>query len=112
MSVCKEVDFVMHHAALASVPLSIEKPIETNDVNVNGFLNMLTASKENRVRRFIYASSSAVYGDDQHQPKTEERVGIPLSPYAATKRINEVYTELYKKMNEMEREINRLKYNL
>ena len=95
MAACNGVDIVLHHAALASVPLSLERPLETNSVNVTGFLNMLTASKENNVKRFIYASSSAVYGDDPYQPKIEGRVGIPLSPYAATKRINEIYAAAY-----------------
>ena len=92
---CSGADFVLHHAALASVPLSLERPIEVHNVNVTGFLNVLTASKESNVKRFVYASSSAVYGDDTHQPKTESRVGTPLSPYAAAKSINEIYAATF-----------------
>jgi len=99
---CCGIDFVLHHAALASVPLSMERPIETNNVNVTGFLNMLTASRRNKVKRFIYASSCAVYGDDRHQPKTESRVGTPLSPYAATKFINEVYAATFNHIHDIE----------
>ncbi|MCL1941784.1 MAG: SDR family oxidoreductase [Synergistaceae bacterium] len=99
---CRGMDFVLHHAALASVPLSLENPIETNDVNVSGFLNVLDASREAGVKRFIYASSSAVYGDDAYQPKTESRVGTPLSPYAATKSINETYAAAYNHIYDIE----------
>jgi len=99
---CSGVDFVLHHAALASVPLSLEKPLETNSVNVTGFLNILTASKESNVKRFIYASSSAVYGDDQYQPKTEQKVGTPLSPYAASKSINEIYAATFNNIYDLE----------
>ena len=99
---CKGVDFVLHQAALASVPLSMKKPLEINDVNVTGFLNMLIASKENKVKRFIYASSSAVYGDDAHQPKIEGRIGTPLSPYAASKVINEIYAATFNHIYDLE----------
>jgi UDP-N-acetylglucosamine 4-epimerase len=106
LSICMEaskgVDFVLHQAALASVPLSMKKPMEINNVNVTGFLNMLIASKENKVKRFIYASSSAVYGDDSHQPKTEGRIGTPLSPYAASKVINEVYAATFNNIYNLE----------
>ncbi|MCL1875113.1 MAG: SDR family oxidoreductase [Synergistaceae bacterium] len=99
---CKGIDFVLHHAALVSVPHSIKRPIETNSVNVTGFLNMLTASSENKVKRFIYASSSAVYGDDEQQPKIEGQIGIPLSPYAATKNINEIYAAAFNHIYNLE----------
>ena len=103
---CKEatkgVDFVLHHAALVSVPYSIKSPIETNNVNVTGFLNMLAASSENKVKRFVYASSSAVYGDDEQQPKIEGQIGIPLSPYAATKNINEIWSAAFNHIYDLE----------
>jgi UDP-N-acetylglucosamine 4-epimerase len=89
------VDFVLHHAALASVPLSIKEPILTNESNIDGFLNLLVASREQGVKRFIYASSSAVYGNEPGQPKREENIGRPLSPYALTKWMNEQYADLF-----------------
>jgi UDP-N-acetylglucosamine 4-epimerase len=85
------VDYVLHHAALGSVPWSMDDPIRTNSVNVDGFVNMLVAAKDAGVRRFVYASSSAVYGDTTDNPQVEERVGRPLSPYAASKATNETY---------------------
>jgi UDP-N-acetylglucosamine 4-epimerase len=88
---CAGVDYVLHHAALGSVPWSIEDPLTTNAVNVDGFVNMLMAAKDASVTRFVYASSSAVYGDTVDQPQVETRVGRPLSPYAASKSINETY---------------------
>jgi UDP-N-acetylglucosamine/UDP-N-acetylgalactosamine 4-epimerase len=89
------VDYVLHQAALGSVPRSIEDPITTNDVNVSGFLNILTASKEANVKRFIYAASSSTYGDSKDLPKVEEVIGKPLSPYAITKYVNELYAEIF-----------------
>jgi UDP-N-acetylglucosamine 4-epimerase len=89
------VDYVLHQAALGSVPRSIKDPITTNDVNVTGFLNMLTASKESGIKRFIYAASSSTYGDSKELPKVEETIGKPLSPYAITKYVNELYAEIY-----------------
>jgi UDP-N-acetylglucosamine 4-epimerase len=94
-SACKGVDFVLHHAALGSVPWSIEDPLHTNAVNVNGFLNMLVAAKECGVRRFVYASSSAVYGDSTDYPQFEDSVGRSLSPYAASKLANETYAQAF-----------------
>jgi UDP-N-acetylglucosamine/UDP-N-acetylgalactosamine 4-epimerase len=91
------VDYVLHQAALGSVPRSIKDPITTNDVNITGFLNMLTASKDNGVKRFIYAASSSTYGDSESLPKIEEKIGKPLSPYAITKYVNELYAEIYSK---------------
>jgi len=85
------VDFVLHQAALSSVPRSIEDPILANDINVNGTLNLLLASKEAKVRRFVFASSSSVYGDDPTLPKIEGTQGNPLSPYALTKLAGEKY---------------------
>ena len=89
------VDYVLHQAALGSVPRSINDPITTNDVNVSGFLNMLVASRDEKVRRFIYAASSSTYGDSQGLPKVEDVIGRPLSPYAITKYVNELYAEIF-----------------
>ncbi len=91
------VDFVLHQAALGSVPRSINDPITTNDVNVSGFLNMLVASREADVKRFIYAASSSTYGDSENLPKVEHIIGKPLSPYAITKYVNELYAEIFGK---------------
>ena len=92
---CKGIDYVLHQAALGSVPRSIEKPIKTNEVNINGFLNMLVASKEAKIKRFVYASSSSVYGDKLELPKVEGQIGNPLSPYAVTKLVNELYADVF-----------------
>ena len=92
---CDQIDYVSHQAALGSVPRSIEDPVTSNDVNVTGFLNMITAAKEAKVKAFVYASSSAVYGDEPNLPKVEERVGNPLSPYAVTKKTNELYANVF-----------------
>jgi UDP-N-acetylglucosamine 4-epimerase len=93
------MEYVLHHAALGSVPRSIKNPVLTNEVNVGGFVNMMFAAKEEGVKRFVYASSSAVYGDSPELPKVEHQIGKPLSPYAITKLVNEVYarnfSELY-----------------
>ncbi|MFD0777253.1 SDR family oxidoreductase [Flavobacterium myungsuense] len=91
------VDFVLHQAALGSVPRSINDPITTNDVNVSGFLNMLVASRDSKVKRFVYAASSSTYGDSESLPKVEENIGKPLSPYAITKYVNELYAEIFSK---------------
>ena len=88
---CEGVDYVLHHAALGSVPWSMDDPLRTNAVNVDGFVNMLVAAKDAGVKRFVYASSSAVYGDTPEYPQIEERLGRPLSPYAASKTTNETY---------------------
>ena len=88
---CDGADYVLHHAALGSVPWSMDDPLRTNAVNVDGFINMLVAAKDAGVRRVVYASSSAVYGDTPDYPQLEDRVGRPLSPYAASKSINETY---------------------
>jgi UDP-N-acetylglucosamine 4-epimerase len=92
---CEGADFVLHQAALGSVPRSIANPQATHAANVDGFLNMLVAARDAKVRRFVYASSSSVYGDHPELPKVEERVGRPLSPYAATKCMNEMYAEVF-----------------
>jgi UDP-N-acetylglucosamine 4-epimerase len=89
------VDYVLHQAALGSVPRSLNDPITTNDVNVSGFLNMLVASRDAKVKRFVYAASSSTYGDSAGLPKVEEVIGKPLSPYAITKYVNELYAEIF-----------------
>ncbi|CAC9976419.1 MULTISPECIES: SDR family oxidoreductase [Flavobacterium] len=89
------VDYVLHEAALGSVPRSINDPITTNDVNVSGFLNMLVASRDAKVKRFIYAASSSTYGDSESLPKVEDKIGNPLSPYAITKYVNELYANIF-----------------
>lgn len=91
------VDFVLHQAALGSVPRSINDPITTNDVNVSGFLNMLVASRDAKIKRFVYAASSSTYGDSEGLPKVEDVIGKPLSPYAITKYVNELYAEIFSK---------------
>ncbi len=97
ISITKNVDIVLHQAALGSVPRSIDNPVVSNNANVTGFLNMLTAAKDNGVKRFVYASSSSVYGDSQELPKVESRTGNILSPYAVTKAVNELYMGVFHK---------------
>ena len=94
---CVGVDYVLHQAALGSVPRSINDPITSNDVNVSGFLNMLVAARDAKVKRFVYAASSSTYGDSQGLPKVEEVIGKPLSPYAITKYVNELYADIFSK---------------
>jgi len=95
--VCEGVDFILHQAALGSVPRSINDPITSNSVNVGGFLNMLVAARDAGVKRFVYAASSSTYGDSKALPKIEENIGKPLSPYAITKYVNELYADNFKK---------------
>ncbi|SNR14885.1 Vi polysaccharide biosynthesis protein VipB/TviC [Tenacibaculum jejuense] len=90
-------EFVLHQAALGSVPRSIKDPITSNDVNVGGFLNMLVASRDAGVKRFVYAASSSTYGDSEALPKVEDKIGKPLSPYAITKYVNELYADVFSK---------------
>ncbi len=94
---CSGVDYVLHQAALGSVPRSIEDPINTNRANIDGFLNMLAASKDANVQRFVYAASSSTYGDHLDLPKVEDKIGNPLSPYAVTKVVNELYAQVFAK---------------
>jgi len=94
---CDVVDYVLHQAALGSVPRSIEDPINTNRANIDGFLNMLVASKDANVKRFVYAASSSTYGDHPDLPKVEDKIGNPLSPYAVTKVVNELYANVFSK---------------
>jgi len=90
-----DVDYVLHQAALGSVPRSIEDPLTTNSANITGFLNMLIASRDARVKRFVYAASSSTYGDHPGLPKVEDQIGRPLSPYAVTKYVNELYANVF-----------------
>lgn len=92
---CEGADYVLHEAALGSVPRSIEDPIATNQANIDGFLNMLVASRDQKVRRFVYAASSSTYGDHPDLPKREDKIGQPLSPYAVTKLVNELYAKVF-----------------
>jgi UDP-N-acetylglucosamine/UDP-N-acetylgalactosamine 4-epimerase len=92
---CEGVDFVLHQAALGSVPRSMADPLATHEANVTGFVNALLAARDAKVKRFVYASSSAVYGDHPGLPKGEDKIGAPLSPYAATKWMNEIYADVF-----------------
>jgi len=94
---CLGVDYVLHQAALGSVPRSIENPINTNKANIDGFLNMLVAARDAKVKRFVYAASSSTYGDHPGLPKVEDIIGKPLSPYAVTKYVNELYADVFAK---------------
>lgn len=96
------VDYVLHEAALGSVPRSIKDPITTNDTNISGFLNMLVAARDAGVKRFMYAASSSTYGDSKSLPKVEDVIGKPLSPYAITKYVNELYADIFAKTYGME----------
>jgi UDP-N-acetylglucosamine/UDP-N-acetylgalactosamine 4-epimerase len=98
---CEGIDYISHQAALGSVPRSIKEPFLTNDVNVGGFVNMMKAAVENKVKQFVYASSSAVYGDDISLPKTEDKTGNCLSPYAVSKKADELYAEVFSKVYNM-----------
>lgn len=99
---CNGVDYILHQAALGSVPRSINDPITSNDVNVGGFLNMLVAARDAGVKRFIYAASSSTYGDSKALPKVEEKIGKPLSPYAITKYVNELYADNFKRTYDLD----------
>ncbi|VXC03722.1 SDR family oxidoreductase [Maribacter litoralis] len=99
---CDGVDYILHQAALGSVPRSINDPITSNDVNVSGFLNMLVAARDAKVKRFIYAASSSTYGDSTNMPKVEDIIGKPLSPYAITKYVNELYADVFSKTYDIE----------
>jgi UDP-N-acetylglucosamine 4-epimerase len=94
---CKGADYILHQAALGSVPRSIEDPIRTNKANIDGFLNMLVAARDAKVKRFVYAASSSTYGDHPDLPKVEDKIGNPLSPYAVTKLVNELYAQVFAK---------------
>jgi UDP-N-acetylglucosamine/UDP-N-acetylgalactosamine 4-epimerase len=96
------MDYILHQAALGSVPRSIENPATTNEVNVTGFLNILIAARDQKVKRMIYAASSSTYGDSKELPKIEERIGKPLSPYAVTKYVNELYADVFSRLYNLE----------
>ena len=102
LSTCRQavdgIEYVLHQAALPSVPLSVEDPITTTEINVNGILNMLIASRDAGVKRFVFASSSSIYGDDSTLPKTEEKIGKPLSPYAVSKLMGEKYCQVFSRI--------------
>lgn len=95
---CAGIDYVCHQAALGSVPRSVADPVRSNEVNVSGFINMITAAKDAGVKTFVFASSSAVYGDEPNLPKIEQRIGNVLSPYAVTKRTNELYADVFARL--------------
>lgn len=99
---CSGVDYVLHQAALGSVPRSIDDPITTNENNLTGFLNMLVAARDARVKRFVYAASSSTYGDHPGLPKVEDTIGKPLSPYAVTKYVNELYADVFARVYEIQ----------
>jgi len=95
MDACTDIDLISHQAALGSVPRSINDPLTTNEVNITGTLNIFTAAKEKKIKRVVYAASSSTYGDHPGLPKLEDKIGNPLSPYAVTKYVNELYAKLY-----------------
>lgn len=95
LTATEKVDYVLHQAALGSVPRSLMDPVTTNEVNISGFLNMLVAAKQSNIKRFVYAASSSTYGDSKELPKREENIGKPLSPYAITKYVNELYAQVF-----------------
>ncbi|MCU0447997.1 MAG: SDR family oxidoreductase [Microscillaceae bacterium] len=99
---CQDIDIVLHQAALGSVPRSIKDPITTNEVNIDGFVNMLVAARDRQVKRLVYAASSSTYGDSQNLPKVEHIIGNPLSPYAVTKYVNELYANVFARTYQME----------
>ncbi|AJR04284.1 SDR family oxidoreductase [Siansivirga zeaxanthinifaciens] len=99
---CVNTNYILHQAALGSVPRSIEDPITTNDVNISGFLNMLVAARDAKIKRFVYAASSSTYGDHEALPKEEDTIGKPLSPYAITKYVNELYADIFHKTYQLD----------
>ena len=99
---CKEIDIILHQAALGSVPRSIENPINTNNINISGFLNILWAAKASNIKRVVYAASSSTYGDSKKLPKIEDEIGLPLSPYAVTKYVNELYAGVFSSLYDLE----------
>lgn len=102
LKACNDIDLVSHQAALGSVPRSINDPLTTNDVNITGTLNVFTAAKEKNIRRVVYAASSSTYGDHPGLPKQEDQIGRPLSPYAVTKYVNELYAQVFADLYKME----------
>ncbi|HBS87225.1 MAG: Vi polysaccharide biosynthesis protein VipB/TviC [Bacteroidetes bacterium GWF2_38_335] len=106
LKICRKatdgVDIVLHQAALGSVPRSVNDPIPTNEINISGFLNMIMAARDGKVKRFVYAASSSAYGDSVTMPKVEDKTGKPLSPYAVTKYVNELYADVFARLYGME----------
>jgi len=102
LAACQSIDVITHQAALGSVPRSINDPLTSNDVNITGTLNIFTAAKENKISRIVYAASSSTYGDHPDLPKVEDKIGNPLSPYAVTKYVNELYARVYANLYGME----------
>ena len=102
LSACENINLITHQAALGSVPRSINDPLTTNDVNITGTLNIFTAAKEKNIKRIVYAASSSTYGDHPGLPKVEDKIGKPLSPYAVTKYVNELYAKVYADLYGME----------
>ncbi|MEK7227045.1 MAG: SDR family oxidoreductase, partial [Bacteroidota bacterium] len=102
LKACNDIDLVSHQAALGSVPRSVNDPLTTNDVNITGTLNIFTAAKEKNIRRVVYAASSSTYGDHPGLPKQEDHIGRPLSPYAVTKYVNELYAQVFADLYKME----------
>jgi UDP-N-acetylglucosamine/UDP-N-acetylgalactosamine 4-epimerase len=102
MRACENMDLVSHQAALGSVPRSINDPLTTNEVNITGTLNVFTAAKEKKIKRVVYAASSSTYGDHPGLPKVEDKIGNPLSPYAVTKYVNELYAQVYSRLYDLE----------
>jgi UDP-N-acetylglucosamine 4-epimerase len=102
LQACDGIELISHQAALGSVPRSIKDPLTTNEVNITGTLNIFTAAKEKKVKRVVFASSSSVYGDHPDLPKVEDKIGTPLSPYAVTKYVNELYANVFARLYEME----------
>ena len=99
---CKDIDIILHQAALGSVPRSIENPVNTNNINISGFLNILWAAKASNIKRVVYAASSSTYGDSKKLPKIEDEIGLPLSPYAVTKYVNELYAGVFSSLYNLE----------
>ncbi len=99
---CENIDIILHQAALGSVPRSIDNPIKTNEININGFLNILWAAKNKNINRVVYAASSSTYGDSKDLPKVEDKIGLPLSPYAVTKYVNELYAGVFSNLYGLE----------
>ena len=102
LKACKDIDVILHQAALGSVPRSIEDPLKTNNINITGFLNVLWAAKEHNISRVVYAASSSTYGDSKKLPKIESEIGLPLSPYAVTKYVNELYAGVFSNLYGLE----------
>ncbi|MBK5272779.1 MAG: SDR family oxidoreductase [Bacteroidia bacterium] len=102
LNCCDDIDLISHQAALGSVPRSINDPLTTNEVNITGTLNIFTAAKEKKIKRVVYAASSSTYGDHPDLPKVEDKIGKPLSPYAVTKYVNELYAQVYASLYGME----------